>query len=545
MKRLLTILLVVCLAVAAVPAGGAAQENATTTATETPTATPTSTPTDSGNATGSNGEQPVQLYVEQPRHVSSTVDHSMSGGLHTYAVRGKVHEIEPSGFNASQVVRSGVREDSATLTYDKGIERWVLDTQGASGTYRVFWVVRTGGQTDTYAANIKVEQAEFAHLSPGRYEDLSDKASNWEWVITQFEDAGLIPSDASVEKVKSVVEDAVTWYEFYVSPLSALTGQFTSLGIMLVRWPAGWIIIGTLLLLFFWRDRKKTRQNRRYKRQFARIEDVDEAERRAEERELKRILSMKNFTDLGLSESDAEAIKEHCDAENPRQFLERLREFLSEKRMVGMLLAAHDQLGHRIRVRRDDLGNIEDVSLQEEPLPGEDGLAADGGTAAAGEGSESNISYLSPAEVDEEIILRLDWTDLSPEVLWDEHVDITDVPMPIANEADDEDDLVAEFDIPIGEDGHDYYILERREEFAELLITFIRHVAASEYTDDEGCIRADADIVDFLYTFTSVSAEKYRWPLYNTRDILLRCRQLLDADERMQDVAENSRQGGL
>jgi hypothetical protein len=50
-------------------------------------------------------------------------------------------------------------------------------------------------------------------------------------------------------------------------------------------------------------------------------------------------------------------------------------------------------------------------------------------------------------------------------------------------------------------------------------------------------------VIDVLFTFTSVGAEKYRWPLHTTRDILLRTRQRLDADERMDDLAGRSRDG--
>lgn len=547
MRPLVAVALVVLL-LGAVPAGVAAQDNST--ATPTPTPTPGSDGGDSGSADSPpRGDETVSVYVEQPRYVSQPVKKSVSDdGVNTYTVRGSIHELDPDGFNQSAVVRADVREDSATLTYDKGIDRWLLDVQGTAGTYRVFWTVREGSQTRTYVTNIKVEAASYKHVSPGQYDDLQSKAELLGWITSEFESAGLLSSDANNAQIKSVVGDAVTWYEFYVHPFTALTGQFFTLGMMLIRWPAGWIILGGLLLGFFIFDRRKTKQNRRYKRQFSRIEDVDEAERRAEERELKRILSMRTFTDMGLTESDAEAVKEHCDADNPRQFLDKIRDYLSERRMVRLLLGAHEQAGHKVRVRRDDMGSVTNIGLVAEPFDGEGDLAADGGTAAgiSGEdGGVGGIEYLLPTECDDELVLQLDWTDLDPEILWDERVDARALPLPIANDAEEDDDLVAEFDIPIGEDGHDYYILERREEFAELLLTFIKHVAASDYTNDDGHIRPDADVVDFLYTFTAVSAEKYRWSLHNTRDILLRCRQLLDADDRMDDVAERSRDGDL
>lgn len=520
----------------------------TPTATETPTPTPTATPTPAsgeGNASDQGGplqddEQAADLFVAQPRYINQPVETTTDGGTVIYAVRGNVQELEPQNFNVSDVVRSGVREDSATLKLDSSIGRYILDAQGTAGTYRVFWVVRNdAGETTTYVAVINVQQAAYQHVSPNRWEELQSAADNWEWTIGQFADAGIVGDEASLEKQKAVISDAVTWYEFYLNPAQALSGQFTTILIMLVSWPAGWIIIGSLLLLFFIRDRRKTKQNRRYKRQFARIEDVDEAERRAEERELKRMLSMKSFTDLGLSESDGEAIREHTGAQNPRQFLEQLRGWLSERRIVRMLLGAHTQLGHVLEVERDAAGDVVDVRLLT------DEARADGGAAAVGDDSDHTIERITPASADDDVVLAMDWDDLDPDVLWDESVSAGDLDLPVANQADAEDDLVADWNIPIGEDGHEYYILERREEFADLLLEFIKQVAASQYTDADGHIRPEVELVEFMYTFVSEGAEKYRWSLHDTVDVLLYNRQRLDADDRMTDIADRSREGEL
>ncbi len=116
----------------------------------------------------------------------------------------------------------------------------------------------------------------------------------------------------------------------------------------------------------------------------------------------------------------------------------------------------------------------------------------------------------------------------------------------INNDAESEgEDLVDEFDIPIGEDGNQYHVIERREEFADILVEIIQGIASSEFTDDEGRVRPDADMLDFLYTFTAVGAEQYRFSLWDMRDILLRSRQKLDAGERMTDLAERSRDNQL
>lgn len=521
MKRHITTLILVALlvGVTAVTASGAA-----VAAPGNNSSTSTSTPTQNITA---------DLYVEQPRYVDSAPSSTTVGGVPTYVVSGRVHEVALTQINHSSIVRSGVREDGATLKYDKRIGRYILDSQGTAGTYRLFWIVREGGETQTVRANVKIKQASYEHLSPSKFKELKKDADLAQWVISEFEAAGILSEDATLKQVKSVVGDAITWYKFYLSPLAALGGQFMTLAIMLAKWPAGWIIFASLFIFWFWRSRKTKKENRRLKRQFADVEDIDEAERRAWERELKRILSMKTFQDLGLTDTDAQAVREHFDADNPRQFLGRLRDYLSEDHLVGLLLSAHDQRGYVLAVERDG------DQLLGVDLVAPDDPVADGGPVA-------DIETVAPAEASEDTIYALDWSDLDPQLLWADDVDPAEIDLPVNNDPEDEgDDLISHFGVPVGEDGDQYHIIERREEFVELLVEIIEHIAASDYTDSEGRIKPEADMLDFLYTFTSVSAEKYRWPLWHTRDILLRTRQMLDPAGRMEDLAERSKQGDL
>lgn len=548
MRRLLTLALVVVVLLPTGAAGALAAPNGT--ATPTPTASGAATPTpaaDGGGGAGDSGGAAAQealgadLFVGQPRFVDKQVTSTVVDGTPTYTARGKVLELGPENFNASNVVRFGVREDAATLKYNPAIDRYLLNSQGTSGTYHLFWVVREGGETATYTANVKVVQANYAHLRPSQIEDIREKAALWEWTVDQFESAGIISPSASADQVKSVIEDAITWYLFYLNPLSALSGQFVTLGLMLVRWPAGWIILGSLFLLYFWRGRKTRKQKRRYERQFAELEDFDEAERRAWERELHRMLSMKSLEDLGLTPTDAQALKEHFDIDNPRQLLGRLRQHLDEYALAGIILQAYHQLGRVIEVEYTD-EEIVDARLVQ-PDGETQVVAPDGGDEELP--TEGTVQVL-PQNATDEIIGLLDWDELDPEVLWHDDVDARLLDMPINNDADAEgEDLIDALGVPVGEDGAQYHIVERREEFAEMLITVIEHIAASEFTDDEGRIRPEADMLDFMYTFVATGAEKYRWSLWDTRDILLRARQLLDADTRMQDLATRAEQGEM
>jgi len=548
MRRLALILLACVLITAPVATPVAAQQ----AGDQTPTPTPAENQTDA-NETAAQPEVPsapdtggpiaANLYVEQPRHVDSSVSQSSSDGLNVYNVNGQIHELDPDRFTGEQVIRSGVREAGATLRYDTSIDRWILDTQGQSGSYRVFWEVRQGGEERTYAAVINVGQAQYEHVNPDQYEQLQNDAEFAQSIREEFADAGIVSADASREEFHEAISDAITWYQFYLSPLSALGGQFFQLGVLLISWPAGWIIFGVLFLAYFIRDRSKTKQLRRLKRQFANIEDVDEAEREAWERELKRSLSMQTFEDLGLTSSDAQAIREHFDISNPRQFLDKLRDWMDEAGWAGIILDAHAQKGHSVRVERNEEGDVVDAELSTETPPADAGMATDGGAMT---GEEAGITYVNPGDIGRETILALDWGDLEPGLLWDDEVDDGELQFPIANGPDaGREDLVDAFDVPLGEDGQSLHIIERREEFADILLTVIQHIAASQHCDEDGRIRPEMEMIDFLFTFTAVGSEKYRWPLHNTADILMRNFQRLDASERMREMTRRSRDGEM
>jgi hypothetical protein len=557
-KRTFALLLTVCLllstvggvaAASSAPASDSisttnmgAAENETQNGTETGTATGTETANNSSTETDepSQTEANADLYVEQPRHVSSGVDSTTTEIGVVYTASGQVLELEPRNFNPEDVIKASVREDAATLKFDKSIGRYILDTQGTAGTYQLVFRARADGKITTYRATIKVQQADFAHLPAAELNDLEQQAGQYDWVVSQFASAGLLAEDASADRVEAVIEDAVTWYTFYDNPLSGLSGQFLSFGIMLIKWPAGWVILGTVFIVAFWRLGKTKKENRKLKRQFADIENINESKREAQERELKRILSMQTFQDLGLTDTDAQAVKEHCDVDNPRQFLDKFRDYFAPSRSVALLLSAYEQLGHAVSVTRRDGQVVEAELVEQAAVP-------DGGVTTESPGVDSGIDgHIRPSDADQEIIEALDWDELSPDVLWHDDVDASKLDMPVNNDRESEGtDLVEEFGVPIGEDGTQYHIVERREEFVDILVQVIEGIAASEFTDEEGRVRPDADLLDFLYTFSAVGAEGYRESLWDLRDILLRTRQKLDAGERMTDLAERSRNNEL
>jgi len=88
-------------------------------------------------------------------------------------------------------------------------------------------------------------------------------------------------------------------------------------------------------------------------------------------------------------------------------------------------------------------------------------------------------------------------------------------------------------------------VLERREEFVDILLEVVEHVASSAYTDDDGRPRPEVDLVEFMHEFVSTGAEKYRLSWWHLRDILQYTRQQLDDNERLDELASQSEEGRL
>lgn len=560
----LTVLLVL-LTLAPIGSVTAQEQTATPTAggpnesTETPTVTPntsttadpaTPTPTpdgsDTNNGGGDSGSGPAgstqaDLTIRQPDYVDQPVETTDENGTTVYQARGETLRITLENADASAVQNFGVEESEASLSERDGT--YILEPE-ADGTYHLFWQA----DGEVYEAVISVEAASYVHLSEDEYEALQEDADNWEWVLTQFQRAGLLDRDASVEQAKAVIGDAVDWYEFYVSPFAALTGGFISIALLLVQEPGGWLFLAMLLLLFGVATFGSMKKIRTYRRQFKDVEDLDEAQREKWELDIKRAYSAQTLQDLGLTDGDAAAVKEHLDISNPRQLLERIVAEFGATRVIRTILDAYDQLGYAVRVERDAEGEItsahmappETVAADVEVLGGDDDLpATDGGDLPATE-------FYAPAAAPDDVLLRLEWDQLDADKLWHPEVDAEGIDPPVSNsENTDTFDFITEAGVPVGEDGTDHYVIERREEFVDILIEVVEHSAASAYTDPEGRVRPEVDFVEFIHQFVSVSSEKYRLPLWHLRDVLIFARSQLDDNERLNELAERSRSGEL
>lgn len=540
MRRGIAAAVLVVAALLAVGAGApivAAQDdatpgvNGTNTTAQTPTPTPTPTPDGSEAGDGRNAD----LRVTQPGYVDSPVDTDSENGTIVYQASGEELLLTLENDRAGTITNYGVEEAEASMV--KRGDTYVF-TPDASGTYSVWWTDDSGS---TYRAYVQIDTAGYVHLPKEEHEAQQAKADAWGEFVTMLDRAGIVDGDESIEHLLTVADEAVQWYQFYLSPFSALTGGFIAILTILISEPGGWLFLALLLLVFGLSTFTIVRRNRKLERQFRDIEDLDEADRRAWEQEIKRNASKSTLQDWGLTDAGAEAVKQHTGARNPRQFASWIAGNIGEFRVIRALLGAYEQLGHEIEVRRSPDGELLDAELVQPDASREgddEAVAADGGDIQA--------ETIPPSEAGDDVLKRLEWTELEGDVLWHPEVDASALDLPVQNDRhSDGVDLIEDADIPIGEDGADHYILKRREEFVDVLIEIVEEAAASTYTDEDGRPRPEVDFVEMIYSFCSVGAEKYRLPFWHLRDILLATRAQLDDDERLDQLAQKSEDNEL
>jgi hypothetical protein len=452
-----------------------------------------------GNETATN-QVTANLTVTQPHYVTSGIRQQDDG--RTYVASGEVVRINLQGVNESDIIRSGLNVDSGSLKYDKQTGQYILNTDGVSGTYGAYWVESTDDGQVTHRANIKIEEAGYEFVLIDEYERLLERAQFGEFSLDLFDD---FCSD--VESCETLMDEQVyPWYMFAQNPLTALTGDFLAIGTLLIFRPGGWFIIGLVFLpaaVLVWLARREARTLRR---QMAEIGDIDEARKKQYVKEMKQMISMKTWQDYGFSDNHSQFLRKYL-GDNPWSGFEQLRQHLTETDIARAILRAHGQLGYSLVENDDGYELVEDA---------EDGV--------------------SPVDVDEDVFLQIDWSQIDGRVLQHEDVDrqalFTDG-LAIAPEPT-EGDLIDELDISVREDGDPYALVDSREDVARLFADFLTGIASDpDYTDDEGRPRADMDVLNILWLIVDQNATKYGLPIWHTRDLLMAVREELDAGDRL------------
>lgn len=474
----IVVVALVCLSAVGLPAVASAQEN------------------------GSNGS--AELFIKQPYWVDSEVKRSNNNGTTLYKVTGNHHEIELQNVeNHSSVTDFGVTNGPATLSYNKEIGRYVLNAQGADGTFRVFWVASTsrtiasGNNTTTtrttterYTATIQVSGADTQHVASGRLSELEGAAANWSQVKDTFGDIG-----AEDVPIEDKIERAAVVLKFVESPFAALEGQIATILLLLVTTPGGLIVTAAVLIGFAAMIKSLVRRLHRRDKQLEEIEDIEQEKDKQAAKRKAMDLSQCDPTDAGLNDHHATVFRDKV-APNLLMIMDSLAREIPRGRWAKINLQVLNQLGYAARTDEvGEDGSIETIEFIDPEDVTEDLLDHDEDVHSLDDPSDAVIDATTAEDLR---ALRVEFVRSD--------IDASAVDLPVGNNEDEDGDLIDAWDIDIGPD------FESRERFTEEVLNIITFVAAHPYTDDEGNIRQDMDLLSLLNLLTAAGAERYDLP---------------------------------
>jgi hypothetical protein len=493
-----------------------------------------------------DSQQPATLDVEQPSFIDSDPSIEEADNRTIYTVKGAEHTLTPRNFNVSNISSATISEDGGQIELDARAQRYDV-TVDSAGTYEVVFTAQTPAGPQRYVAVLDVTRVDYVHLSSEQAEARQEKADAYDTVRDAYEEYDLISEDDSISQANQVMEEAAVLTYFVGSPLAGLIRDFVLFGTLFGTRPAGWMLLSAVLLAVSLTSAFALRRYYKMKRKLPDIDDMDQSKRQAEARERERNLALQPFQELGFTDHDTQAVKEHFNVRNPRQAASKLQETWGMLRFVRSFLSAHAQNGDSVRVHRNDTGDVVGAEL----VTDRDGASAGDGVATDGSGRPPEATRTETialadhdGDLDDDIVYALDWTAFDSSLIFDDHIDPAKLDLPVGNSPDD-DDLISEMEIPIGEDGDRTYHIERREEFAELWASLLGELDASTWTDDAGRPRPGIDFLEFMVTWTTHGAERFRLPVGDIRDLFLRARQHHDAGERLDDLAKRSRDNNL
>jgi hypothetical protein len=142
----------------------------------------------------------------------------------------------------------------------------------------------------------------------------------------------------------------------------------------------------------------------------------------------------------------------------------------------------NQNLKRQFVTKRDDDGGATGAVI----FAGEEPTLPDGG--------DDDVQFAEPQSdgVTDEVAQAFDRGTLDLQVLWADGIHAGDLDLPVTNgPGGEETDLIDVFNVPIGEDGNEMALVERREEFVERLNGFnpsngsslLRHLTVGESED--------------------------------------------------------------
>lgn len=487
--------------------------------------------------------QRAELQIWQPHYVDSNIGTDDAGNLTVYSVTGNEIQIQPRNFDAKNVTKVRIEESKGTIRYDAARNVYVFNAEGTEGTFTVYWTVKrsvkknvvrnnttttaTVQKTVTYGSIIKTRKTGLSHVQSGVLKSLRSDAENWSEVQSLYSEVG-----AAGKPIEKKLQLGANLVAAMHNPVKALKGDFGQ-AVQTLFFSAGGLLVFILTQLpNIVRNRRLRKENKDLKEKIGDYEDIDDALDDIFSEKRKRWLREQSFNDW-FDDRTAAWLRREV-GPNPWAAFRRIMSMVSPAHLNSIVAGAMLDTGdHVVLVERDEVaadGGTEDevvsvatARLEDANLVDEDDL-------------EDGKELLRSSEgLTEEIVGRLDVAELDSEILRRGDVDLRSVALPVANHPDD-DDFVQELNVNIPTD------FETREHFAEVLLTLIQKVEATDYATDDGEIRADRDLANLLMSFGSVGGEAYGEPyLRYFRDLMIHNVEQLDASKRTKTVVEEKR----
>lgn len=493
-----------------------------------------------GAAAADADEARANLTIEQPPYIDTDVTSDPAGETIVYEVRGPEHRLHLENAAFANVTDAGVLDGPGVIERDAEREAFVLDADGKDATARLYFDVEANNATTRYVADVRVSDAQWTHLPSDEYQDEQDELATWASIKREAE--SVAPGQDPVK----TIEDGLDYVTFFGSPLSSLFADMQGTLVMLFFTPGGLIIGGGLLVVVVVMLARAYRYRNRMQKQLAQYEEI---QREIDEAWLKKARTILQQCDLNELFPDhiARALRDYFGRNNWLAF-KGYALLRSSESVKGTLLQAMGQKGYIGRLEYTEDGRLVDARVVEGEIDDEDGgekiPIADGGDGDddEGDGYYEKVDLTALAHDDDRdrrVIDMIPWDDVDEDVL-DEDVDPSEVHFPIDPTGVSDDDLVDALNPEFPGD------FEDREQMAEVLGELIQFVTTHPYTDAEGHVRRDMDLLSFLMEMDSILHDDADFPVaYLYQKELLYIAENIDKGDQLRDRVDAAELDGV
>lgn len=512
------------------------------------------------------GDERGDLQVDQPPWIDDDVAVDRTDNRTIYDVRGDEFYVELSNANHSDIDTYGVADGEASLEYDDDRDAWHVEPAG-EGTIALYWIADepvtdaagnvTGTEQVRYAASLSVDDTEWTHLTDDEYEQTEQDAQNWSAVESEAE------SVAPDQPVDSTLSTGFAAVQFLDSPTAALSADIQGVLIMMTLRPGGLLVLGTFLALIAITAAQGFRWRHRFKQQLGEHDAVQHELDQAWLNKTKRILQQCDWPDLF---PDHIAQRMHnLWGPNVWQGFKNYSLLRSPTHTKGLWLQMMAQLGYKGVVLRNldgavvearamtreeiddeygadyDVGSADEtVDVPADDYQFDDGPVGDGGTL------EMEIIEFDALRFDHrdhrEIIDAVPADDMDETVFLESvEIDPERLSLPIDNHDIEDAELIQILDPDVPGDFESY------EQFAEAQAQMLEFVTTHPlYTDTDGNVREEMDLLSFLAEMDSVLSDKADFDVADTqRKMLYWMAEQMDPNARLEETIADAQVDGL